>query len=311
MPKPKYCSYEEFPNANDTTEDIFVIPRDDNARVLRYYNDVVYANKDGHDLHLQILVPGLNRSQTFEPGLADEKRYPLIVFVQGSAWMEQDVYFNVPQLAKFSERGYVTAIVEYRHSGIAPFPAQIEDCLSAIRFMQEHADIYQVDTEKTIVWGDSSGAHTAVMAALVKDESEWYSDKDDTHVSIDVCIDYYGPTHIGLMNEDPTTMDHDDPQSPEGLLIGGLRVSEHPQEVAPTVLMNHVTAEKDIPPIFILHGTKDRLVPFRQSILFYKKLKECGKDVKMIKLEESDHADPIVWSDAVMDMVDDFIRGVI
>ncbi len=83
---------------------------------LAYLHDVEYANVDGISLHLQIIKPFTRN----EP----EKIYPCMVFVQGSAWKKQDVYAKIPMLARLAGKGYVIAVVEYRHSEQAPFPAQ-------------------------------------------------------------------------------------------------------------------------------------------------------------------------------------------
>lgn len=54
-------------------------------------------------------------------------QYPCLVYVQGSAWMKQNINAKLGMLARLAEKGYVIAVVEYRHSGIASFPAQAID----------------------------------------------------------------------------------------------------------------------------------------------------------------------------------------
>ena len=82
---------------------------------LKNHSNVEYAHIDGTTLHLQIITP-----QTRNTKESDET-YPCIVYVQGSAWMKQNINAKLGLLARLSERGYVIAVVEYRHSGIAPF----------------------------------------------------------------------------------------------------------------------------------------------------------------------------------------------
>lgn len=105
-------------------------------------------------------------------------------------------------------------------------------------------------------------------------------------------------------------MDHAGADSPEGLLIGGLNVLVNPEQAEPTIIMNHISQEVDIPPILMIHGNKDRLVPFEQSVLLYNDLKQKSKDVEFYKIEEADHGGPDFWSDDVLGIVQAFIiRG--
>ncbi len=140
------------------------IPTTGNEIGVIYHHNVEYAEIDGEKAHLQILRP-LTRNQ---PDMV----CPCVVFCKGSAWFKQDVYIQLPRVAKLAERGYVVAVVEYRHSGIAPFPAQIMDARNAVRFLRVHAEEYGIDPEKIVVAGDSSGGHTAMFAGMIHDDVE-------------------------------------------------------------------------------------------------------------------------------------------
>ena len=112
------------------------------------------------------------------------------------------------------------------------------------------------------------------------------------------------------MCERPSTQNHVDPDSPEGMLIGGLNVLENPDKVAPTVVMNHVpeASQRKLPPLLMFHGTKDRLVPFEQSLLLYDKMKQAGQDVTLYRVEGADHGGPAFWAQNVLDLVDEFLK---
>ena len=90
----------------------------------------------------------------------------MVVYVQGSAWFKQEIGYETPQLSPFASKGYVVAVVEYRPSTVAPFPAQIRDTKAAIRFLMKNASTYSIDPEKVVLWGDSSGGHTAAMTGV-------------------------------------------------------------------------------------------------------------------------------------------------
>ena len=87
--------------------------------------DIVYAERDGEKLTISYLTPRNDRRDN-----------PLIVFVQGSAWFRQDIYIHLPEMLRMCQRGYCVALVQYRPSTTAKFPAQTEDVKTAIRFLE-------------------------------------------------------------------------------------------------------------------------------------------------------------------------------
>lgn len=266
-----------------------------------YFNDVTYVSRDGVDLKLQIITP-------YNP-MMQGKRFPLVVFVQGSAWFKQNCYINVPQLARFAQRGYVAAIVEYRPSGISPFPAQVQDAKTAIRFLRKNADKFGINPEQVFIWGDSSGGHTAVLAGLTCNDNIFDTDDyKEFSCSVKGIIDYYGVTDITDPEGFPSTQNHQKPDSPEGLFIGGKDVNEHPELAQPTIAMNHISKEKLVPPVLIFHGTSDKIVSFGQSVKLYEKLISCGKKVDFYAINGADHGGPAFWSKQVLDIVEAFIN---
>lgn len=296
-------TYEDFPEFTEFPESAGKIKTTGDEMWIAYINDVEYANMDGVPLHLQILRP-VTRN---EP----EKVLPCVVFVQGSAWMKQNVYMNVPQLADLARKGYVVVCVEYRHSEIAAFPAQIKDARNAVRFMKCHAAEYHIDPEKVVIAGDSSGGHTAVFVGLIHDDDS--TDNLFPGISGDVkgIIDYYGA--VSALHEDdyPTTVNHHLPDSPEGMLMGGANLRERKDLCEKMSAKCCVIPETAITPILIFHGTKDRTVNARQSVELYQKLKECQKDVQLYLLEGADHGGAEFWTAEVIGIVDEFIRKCI
>ena len=79
----KSWTYEEYPGYTEQVPGAVMQKTTGDEVGVRYLHDVEYARVSNVPLHLQILVPFTRN----EP----DKRYPCMVFVQGSAWMEQDV----------------------------------------------------------------------------------------------------------------------------------------------------------------------------------------------------------------------------
>jgi len=254
--------------------------------------NIVYQSLSGEEQHLQIFTP-LNM---FAFPDAPKPKYPLIAYIPGSAWGRQNVWMALDKARWFASRGFAFALIEYRPSEIAPFPAQIEDAKSAIRFLKAHADEYSIDADNVAIWGDSSGGHTAVSVAVTAPEL------------VKCTVDWYGATDISVMSYYPSAMDHYLPTSPEGMLLGKVNVLENLALAVKVNPMNHISEDKPLSPFLIMHGSKDNLVPFNQSVRLYEKLKKCGKDVTFYKLENAGHGTGGFISDASYMVVRDFIK---
>ena len=293
-------SYDEFPESRETCEGMRSLAMDKSAIGVDFHLDVPYAERDGRTLHLQIFVP-------VRHGDGPDARYPLVVYVQGSAWMEQEIHRYMAQVERIAARGFVAAVVEYRPSTLRPFPAQVQDAKTAVRFLRKEAARYRIDPARVALMGDSSGGHTAVLAGFTAGVAELDTPLYGEYpCDVRAIVDYYGPTDVSRMCERPSTQDHISPDSPEGRMIGGYNVLEHPEKVAPTVPMRYIGREL-LPPLLILHGTKDRLVPFHQSVLLYEAMREKGKDATFYRVEGADHGGPAFWAPKTLDVVCGFL----
>ncbi len=300
--EPKPSSWEAFPDSTVTADGILTIRADRSELSSKLHANILYATKSGGPLHLHIIEP--------RPAEGEERLFPLVVYVQGSAWLKQDIGQEIPQLSRFASKGYVVAVVEYRPSTVAPFPAQVKDTKTAIRFMMKNAFTYSIDPERIVLWGDSSGGHTAAMTGVTLNDPD-LSDEPPTDgppLRLQAIVDFYGPIDVSKMNLEPSTQDPRDAKSPEGMFIGGLNVLENPDKVKPTVPIAYLDKAKEIPPFLIIHGNKDRLVPFGQSVLLYDALRQNDKSVVMYKLDGADHGGSPFWTDDVLKIVDDFFR---
>jgi fermentation-respiration switch protein FrsA (DUF1100 family) len=127
-------------------------------------------------------------------------------------------------------------------------------------------------------------------------------------VNVSAVVDFYGPVALDLMDDEPTTMTHDAPGSPETTLLGVHSLAQVPDEVARADLRTHLRRNRPVPPVLVVHGTKDRLVPFAQSVLLVEALRETGRDVQAVRVRGGGHGGPSVWTPQVLDIVNDFLR---
>lgn len=297
----KEWTYDEFPEFTEEVEGACVLPTTGDEMGVHYIHNVEYAEIDGTKLHLQILLPFTRNDP--------EKVYPCVVFVQGSAWFPQDVFQGLCRISKLCERGYAVAVVEYRHSGIAAFPAQIMDARNAVRFMRVHAGEYHVDPENIVISGDSSGGHTAMFAGMIHDDTE---NNLYPGISAEVkgIVNYYGSCSV--MNEDsnPIQIHHCEPDSPEGMVMGHVDLRNNIELKKKLSVECNITSETVMPPTLIIHGTKDRLVNCECSVILYRQMKKCGKDVQLYLLKGADHGGAEFWTDEVIDIVEGFLKNV-
>lgn len=294
-----YFNNPEWHESHSGMSDARILAFTEKKVPVRYFHDVVYSASHGYDLTLQILKPGDERLE----------KYPCIVYVQGSAWMKQDVYANLPALARFSERGYVIAIVEYTHSGIAPFPAPLQDVKAAIRFMRENAGTYGADADNLFVWGDSSGGHLALMAAVTDGIPEFEASRyEGISANVNACISFYGISDIKSIHTDSCSASSGKEDSPEGMLLGGKDVSKHIPEADAASPVHYVSAERRIPPIMLAVGTCDHIVPFSQTELMARTLKETGKEYEYYVLKGADHGTWEFWTPQFFDVVEKFLK---
>ena len=174
--EPSNYTYETMPDYEDAVDGAVEIPVTGEEIEIRYAHEVVYD--EAHNLHLEIFTP----FQMAHP----ERTWPCITFIQGSAWMKQYVYQKVGMIARLAQRGYVVAIVEYRHSGIAHFPAQIIDAKNAVRFLRAHADEYKLNPAQMFFMGDSSGGQVSSVAGMTAKSGKL--DEPINKESCEVCV---------------------------------------------------------------------------------------------------------------------------
>ncbi len=305
MVQPKQIPREEFPMSQAFSSGMIPLQVDCDHEIFWYTRDVVYQEREEMPLHLQLLL------QSADPS-SPEKSFPLIVLIPGSAFHKQDVPGAVGLAGLLACRGFSVALVEYRPSEVAPFPAQMLDAKAAVRYMKRNAEKYRIDPEKVVLMGDSSGGHTALMAAFTQGISS-LEEPEESQISSSVrgVIDLYAPVNIATMNEELSTQDHTGPDSPEGYLIGRKPVLENPQLVEPTVVTRYISQTREIPPVLIFHGSNDELVPFSQSCELYDALKQKGKKAAFYQILGAHHGGKEFWCTQVLDKIEAFIREVI
>ncbi len=296
----------EFPVSEELPEGVKEIQLKDTFGYHTHcFPEEEYVRRGDLPLHVAILVPV--KGAPYEP----QEDYPLIVYVQGSGWQKQHLYQNLGDLIRFVEKGYAVALVEYRSSAVAPIPAQAEDVKTAIRFLRKNAKQYRLKTDKIALWGDSSGGHTALLAGITGNDGPDTPDYGEYSAEVSCIVDWFGPTDMVEMCKDLSVQDHADPNSNFGQAIGGYSALERPDLAQKANIMSYLSKEKDTPPILIMHGDRDHVVPFRQSCMLYEKLRELNKEVEMYKVQGAFHSFGGFHSEGAQEIVLSFIKKYI
>jgi len=249
------------------------------ASVIR---DIAYApaqppDSRGHLLDLYLPATGGRR--------------PLLIWTGGSAWLADNGKDSAAPIADvFTARGFAVAGVSVRSSGQAVFPAQLNDIKAAIRWLRANARPYGLDPQRFAIMGDSSGGWTTAMAALTGNVHAFEGNVGLKGFSsrVQAAVAFYPPTDFLQMDQQMLpgacaffnlilglTDCHNDPLSPESRLVGcAIQTCSPATERANPV--NHV--DRSDPPMMILHGQADPLVPHAQSILLYNAIRaRCGE----------------------------------
>jgi acetyl esterase/lipase len=223
-------------------------------------------------------VPGGHDRQKLDLYLpASKGTFPLLINIHGGAFRMGSKEMGVP--VEYLAQGYAVASINYRLSQHALFPAQIEDCKAAVRWLRANATRFGLDADRFGAWGSSAGGHLASMLGTTSDTQEFdVGPHLDQSSRVQAVVNYFGPTDFLQMDAHrlPNGQRHDPADSPESQLIGG-PIQENPDKAARANPIRYVSAGD--PPFLICHGDADPLVPHHQSQLLAAALENAGVPV--------------------------------
>jgi acetyl esterase/lipase len=223
--------------------------------------DLPYGEQDSASQSLNVYIPTS----------AKDGSLPLVLFFHGGAWLTGHRISAIRRFRHYSHSQVIFVSVGYRLSREAGWPAQIDDCLAAFRYVQENAFSWGADSKRIALWGSSAGAHLAALLA--------------GKVSGEVCglVDFCGP--IDLESHAAKAIGAARNVSPVIQLLG-----DHPQTMdwARQASVHHQVS-LSYPRTLIVHGEKDDVVPLTESCLFANKLKENNVEFDLLVLPDCGH----------------------
>lgn len=233
--------------------------------------DVNFGAGGGRTLRLNIV----------RPKTLPDKPMPVLVFIYGGGWNSGNRNNCVPRMIQAAKLGYFCAGIEHRPASEAVFPAQIEDCKCAVRFLRAKAGEYRINPDSIGVWGGSSGGHLALLLGTLSDKNDFEGNGGWQEFSsrVQAVCAWCAPADLTQRN----------PNMLENLLrnfLGGT-YREKSKVYTQASPVSHVS--KDDPPILLIHGENDTVVPISHAETMFKSSKKAGAEVKLIRVKNAGH----------------------
>lgn len=194
---------------------------------------------------------------------------PALIWIHGGGWKAGSYHENPGK--PLAAEGYFTASVEYRFSNEAKWPAQLEDCRQALRWVKANASRYHVDPNRIAVWGSSAGGHLASCLGTMGDGDGG---------TVQAVIDFCGPVDFTVAKKSEksaglVSLLLDDPQ---------LTDLEKQKSASPLFYV-----KPGLPPFLLIHGEMDPTVPCEVSVRFHAALTKAGVKNELLLVPGADH----------------------
>lgn len=227
---------------------------------------------------------------------------PLVINIHGGGW-NKGTKESQSGFSAFFKKGYAVANIEYRLTGTATAPAAVEDTRCALIYLITNAMKLHIDINKIVIMGASSGGHLALMGGLLEDDHSFDSNcKGVGNIKVAAIIDKYGITDVwdwgyGKLKTSKSATSW----------LGAKALDQNfAKSVSPLFQV-----KKTSPPVFIVHGDADPIVPYEQSVALKAKLDEMGVKSEFITVKGGLHGKfPAADNSMVNAKIMEFLNGL-
>jgi acetyl esterase/lipase len=235
--------------------------------------DIEFAKPNDHALLLDLYRP-----------VEFKGRLPVVVFVHGGGWKNGSRKSAGRTAAWLAAEGFAVVGISYRLTDVAQWPAQINDCYAAVRWVRDNSDKYQFDPQHVGAWGTSAGAHLVAIMGTRR-----FPGKETTSSQVQAVCDWFGPSELLTMppNNVGNGRTEADIAKSNGAKLLGATVRDVPAKAKDASGLDHVS--DDDPAFLIMHGDKDPGVPIEQSYKLHKRLQEAGVYSKLHVVKGAAH----------------------
>ncbi len=208
-----------------------------------------------------------------------EGTWPCILDIHGGGWKARQVEADKPMMERLAQRGFVTALVSYRLSTEAKYPAALHDCKAALRCLRAHAQELKIDPERIGCMGGSAGGHLSGLTAMTTGLNEFEGEGPfkEQSSAVKACI-------VMAATQDLVAAYRGKKNEGVELFFGGSE-QEKPEVYQAASPIHHVRA--GVPPTIYIEGEKDSLKVGRAEMM--EKLKGLGIETAVYTLKDAPH----------------------
>ncbi|MEW4453665.1 alpha/beta hydrolase [Bremerella sp. JC817] len=239
--------------------------------------DVVYGKAGDVELMADI----------YSPAEASAEPLPVVLLVHGGGWRggNRQAGAEVALAHHLVPHGYVAVSISYRLVGrdaegklVNQWPAAIDDCRQAVRWIRENAEKLNIDPSRIGAAGDSAGGHLVSLLGTTD-----VAASGETSTRVQAVVNIYGPADL----RDKATADAISGNPAVKQMVDEF-VGEGPTQAkidaSPLLHIDDKTV-----PILTFQGDKDALVSYQQSVEFDAALRKAGRDSKLVMYENEGH----------------------
>lgn len=213
-----------------------------------------------------------------------EEDTPVVVFVHGGGWKNGDKTVGQKKVGWLTEHGFAVASIDFRQTDIAGWPAQINDCYAAVRWLRENGDRLGLATDRIAAAGTSSGGHLVALMG-----TRPYPNSESTSSRVQAVLDWFGPADLLTMppNNIGKGRTAEDVANSNGAKLLRATVRTVPDLAKDASALYQASA--DDAPFLIMHGDADEGVPVDQSERLHAALVAAGAESELMIFPGAGH----------------------
>lgn len=239
------------------------------ANEYQVFANVTYLTASNYEAKLDVY----KRRDTTGP-------QPTVIFIHGGFWAAGAKETSLMSLVPWFEMGWNVVNVEYRLARVAQAPAAVEDCLCALRFINNQAKTYDIDTTRIVLTGESAGGHLALTTGIIPESAGLDRECAGTALpKVAAIINWYGITDVYDVIEGPHRA------NAAMQWFGSLPNREDiARRVSPLTYIR-----TGLPPILTIHGDADTTVPYDHAVRLHQALAKAGVTNQLLTIPGGKH----------------------
>jgi acetyl esterase/lipase len=245
-----------------------------------HYNirpNIVYGTFNNYEAKLDVYL----RSDTTGP-------QPTVMFFHGGGWIAGVKESSTMALLPWMEMGWNVVNVEYRMARVSPAPAAVEDCLCALRWVGTHAKDMNFDVSRIVTIGESAGGHLALTTGMIPPSAGLDHQCPGGGFTANTIA--APPKPAGIISWSGITDLNDMLDGPNLRTYAVEWFGVQPDRTAMARRVSPMTyVRADLPPILLIHGDADPIVPYSQATRLRDALTAAGAQNQLLTIPGGKH----------------------